>query len=185
MFKLEQVHVIDSFDAILAACNASNYPAADALTGSQRPVYPPPAHVSRVSRIISGTMTPSANRYFVTEWRVVALRRAAAISLATRLYRADHAGRWPNALDDLVPAYLPAVPANPFASDGRAMGYIVTSPGTPAGADRPLVYFDSDEKRPTRLTPPPIPSYDWNPGGRQWIDLSRWAPPPPTTAGSQ
>jgi hypothetical protein len=182
MFQLEQVHVIDSFDAILAAADATNYPAADAMTGYQGPIGPAPPHVSRVSRIISSEMVPSVRRYKLTEWRGIALRRAAAIALATRLYRADHDGSWPSALDDLAPAYLPIVPRDPFATDGRAMGYVVISHGAPAGADRPLVFFDSDEKRPTRLTPPPIPTYDWASGGRQWIDLSRWAPPPPKTA---
>ncbi|MEA2736682.1 MAG: hypothetical protein QOE14_3133 [Humisphaera sp.] len=42
-------------------------------------------------------------------------RRAAATLLAARLYQIDHDGRLPSKWDDLVPAYLPFVPPDPFA----------------------------------------------------------------------
>ncbi len=46
----------------------------------------------------------------------------AAIALAIRLYVLDH-GRRPARLEALVPDYLPAVPDDPFARDGRAIRY--------------------------------------------------------------
>ncbi|HUS93448.1 MAG TPA: hypothetical protein VM695_16440, partial [Phycisphaerae bacterium] len=61
-----------------------------------------------------------------------AMSRMAAIRLAMRLCELDR-GLRPARLAELVPAYLPAVPADPFADDGRAFGY---SPN----AARPVLY---------------------------------------------
>ena len=72
-------------------------------------------------------------RMFASGWwlvvhdqRAAADRRLAAVALAARLYQADHAGRLPDALADLVPAYLPAVPADPFRPDAGPLGYAPT-----------------------------------------------------------
>ena len=51
----------------------------------------------------------------------------AATALAIRLYQLDH-GRRPTTLADLVPAYLPAVPLDPFAADGRTVSYLPDAP---------------------------------------------------------
>ncbi|MCH7565360.1 MAG: hypothetical protein IH968_16225 [Gemmatimonadetes bacterium] len=48
----------------------------------------------------------------------------AAIALAMRLYELDH-GRRPRQLSELVPDYLPAVPLDPMASDGRVIVYLL------------------------------------------------------------
>jgi hypothetical protein len=111
-------------------------------------------------------------------------RRTTAVCLAAQLYRADH-DRWPAKLADLVPGYLPAVPADPFWADGRPLGYVVRASGLPGGGDRPLVYFDPAAPEPD----PPVdvePMYGWQYGGvflrawdadlRQFRDLARWAP---------
>ena len=50
--------------------------------------------------------------------------RATAIMLGLRLYSLDHGGKLPARLDDLVPAYLPVVPADPMASGGRPLRFI-------------------------------------------------------------
>ena len=50
-------------------------------------------------------------------------RRAVAVLLAARLYGLDHGGALPPTLDALAPAYLPAVPADPF-TDGRPLAYV-------------------------------------------------------------
>jgi hypothetical protein len=65
-------------------------------------------------------------------FRSLARRRAAAVAVALRLYAQDHAGAAPGTLKELVPKYLPAVPADPFADGKSPLGY-VTSP-------RPVVY---------------------------------------------
>lgn len=122
------------------------------------------------------------DRYFETCFRVRAERRMTAVSLAAQLFRADH-GRWPNALDELVPAYLPAVPLDPF-TDGKPLGYVVQRGALPGDADRALVFHTGGE---VDIGPYPQPSYGWEidrrPGVKirkdlwQYRDLARFVPP--------
>jgi hypothetical protein len=56
-------------------------------------------------------------------FQILTERHLAATALAIRLYQADHDGRRPAALDDLVPDYLPRLPSDPFARGVRALGY--------------------------------------------------------------
>jgi hypothetical protein len=58
------------------------------------------------------------SRHFVC----LAQRRMAATGLAMRLFEIDH-GHRPTQLADLVPDYLPAVPADPFSPDGARIRY--------------------------------------------------------------
>jgi hypothetical protein len=123
-------------------------------------------------------------RYFETMFRVIAERRAAAVSLAAQMFRADH-GRWPDNLDELVPTYLPAVPRDPFA-DGEPLGYVVQRGALPDGRDRALIFHRAGE---VDFGPYPEPSYSWEsdrwPGTVtrtavwQYRDLERFTPPPP------
>src|SRR5205807_2643017 len=76
------------------------------------------------------------DRAIERHFRCLGDRRATVISLAAQLYRADHDGRWPARLDELVPAYLPAVPIDPF-TQGRPFGYILYKD------KRPLTYFEA------------------------------------------
>lgn len=110
-------------------------------------------------------------------------RRAAAVVLAAQLYRHDH-GRWPDDLASLVPAYLDAVPRNPFPDGNRPLEYVVHRGALPDGGDRPLVYFDPAERVLDQVDSEPI--YGWqlargpaNPRGtaiRQYRDVARWVP---------
>ena len=125
------------------------------------------------------------DRYFQQWFRSLGQRRVTAISLAAQLYRADH-GRWPARLEELVPAYLPVLPADPFHADGRPVGYVVMKGALPDGSDRPLAYFDDGATDHVAIDPEPM--YDWQqdqrPDGtashrdiRQYRDLARWLPP--------
>ena len=109
-------------------------------------------------------------------------RRMSAVSLAAQLYRADH-GQWPAALKDLVPTYLPAVPIDPMAPDGRPLGYVLVKGGLPDGGDRPLVFsvgLDGvDDSAKGGI--PTGPMYGWYRGRDEWHDLTRWTPPPAAT----
>ena len=69
---------------------------------------------------------------FLAHYLGLAERRLMATALAIRLYELDH-GRRPETLDQLVPEYLPAVPIDPLAADGRRMCYR-------PDADSPVVY---------------------------------------------
>ena len=120
-------------------------------------------------------------------FRTMAERRATAVSLAAQLYRADH-GQWPARLAELVPAYLPAVPADPFHDDGRPLAYVMLKAKLPGGQDRPLLYIDAGDDVPVRDEP----MYSWQSDARpvserakeirQYRDLSRFVPSPSTKA---
>ena len=56
------------------------------------------------------------DRAIQTHFKLLTDRRAAAIELALRLYRLDHWGHLPAALQELVPQYLPYVPFDPMAA---------------------------------------------------------------------
>ena len=68
-------------------------------------------------------------------WHFISLtdRRLAATALAIRLYQVDHAGARPQRLEELVPAYLPAVPRDAMASGARPIGYVPS-------AEHPVLY---------------------------------------------
>ena len=69
-------------------------------------------------------LVPTLNRALMLHYRSLAMRRMTGVALAIRLYQLDAGGRRPETLDELVPKYLLAVPADPFADDGRGLGYL-------------------------------------------------------------
>lgn len=129
--------------------------------------------------------------YFRTTFRIIAERRMTAVSLAAQLYRADHK-HWPAKLEELVPQYLPAIPLDPFQSDGRPVGYTIVKGVLPNNEDRPLVYCE--EAGAVDLGPIDEPMYGWQqphapprPNAiRQYRDLTRFEPlkPPGTPGGN-
>jgi hypothetical protein len=71
----------------------------------------------------------SFGRHYAAQWD----RRAAAIDLAARLYALDH-GAAPQRIEDLVPAYLPAVPTDPVRGGPMTRTFAPLSAATrPAG----------------------------------------------------
>jgi type II secretory pathway pseudopilin PulG len=88
------------------------------LKGTFSPLY-------TLAHIYTLFIMPSVNRAVLTNYRDLTDRRAAAMLLAIRLYEADH-GAAPANLYLLVPAYLPAVPVDPFSKDGHQLRYIAT-----------------------------------------------------------
>jgi len=180
-----------NFEIAMRAAMATNAPQAQATLAamSERPLLMRPwsgrlpAGLPRYSRWFH-LAGENFSHYFDAYFRMIAERRATAVSLAAQLFRADHR-RWPNRLDELVPEYLPAVPIDPFHDDGRPLGYVILqTPGAP-GVQRPMMYFDAGD-----VTDPVIrdePMYEWrndsrrgkmNRRVRQYRDLSRFVPPP-------
>jgi hypothetical protein len=88
--------------------------------------------LERYVHLVSGILVPSFERSLQLRFRAVAMRRMAAIALAIRLYELD-CGHRPEALRQLVPDYLTMLPSDPFAADGREIGY------APA-ASKPVLY---------------------------------------------
>jgi hypothetical protein len=201
MFALDAARMLELDEVIMEAASKPNLPAAKASLARGAAWKPPPAVPAAAlfgpapppgakrqaidfARIMSGlTFNPGAAlRTIQRSMESRADRRMSAVSLAVQLYRADH-GQWPPTLDALVPKYLPAVPVDPMAPDGRPLGYVLVKGGLPDGGDRPLVFsvgIDGvDDSAKGGI--PPAPSYGWYRGRDEWHDLTRWAPPPAAT----
>jgi hypothetical protein len=120
--------------------------------------------------------------------RTDAARAMSAISLACHVYRFEK-GRWPENLENLVPAFLPVVPLDPWGDGTQNYGYIVLKRALPDARDRPLVYARCESQDglqyPTRR-----PVYDFYVGDAlgeksrnssragQFRDITRWTPTP-------
>jgi len=103
-----------------AATMQSNWPAAQSMIP---PNKPRDSQIEESLTLLSRIITQSTGRGIEQQFRATVERRAAAIRLAIRMYRVDHGGSYPDALARLAPAYLPGVPVDPFAADGRPMAY--------------------------------------------------------------
>ena len=68
-------------------------------------------------------LMPAYQHAIVTHYHALAERRLAAAALAVKWYQADHDGKPPATLEELVPKYLPAAPADPFAPGGKPLRY--------------------------------------------------------------
>ncbi len=69
------------------------------------------------------------NEFFVFAWhRCQAELRLLKLEFALRLWKAEH-GTWPESLDQLVPAILPAVPLDPYDPAGKPLRYNRTDEG--------------------------------------------------------
>jgi hypothetical protein len=74
-------------------------------------------------------LAPSYERAVMEHFQADTAAHLAATSLAVRLYAAEHDGRYPSDLIELVPRYLPEVPIDPM-TPGRALQFVpdVTDP---------------------------------------------------------
>jgi hypothetical protein len=160
-----------------------------AMTGvpQMKPIRPvflwrgPSGGIPRYSRWFD-IVVSSGERYAETYFRVKSDRRMTAVILALQLYRDDH-GRWPERLEELVPAYLHALPRDPFSPSGAAIGYVVLKGACPDGSDRPLVYVDHGDANNV-LQDEPMIGWQGDPSDirprreyfRQYRDVSRWMP---------
>jgi len=114
------------------------------------------ARLEKISRIhvLLHIMMPALSRCTTIDIRIVAQFRTAQTGLAVQRYRLA-AGRLPDTLAELVPAYLDAVPKDPF--DGKELrykkietGFVVYSIGED-GSD------DGGKEKPQKRTHPPAP----------------------------
>src|SRR5262249_28159011 len=60
-----------------------------------------------------GSLVPAFQKFNEASVRHLASQRTLMAALSAERFRRDQ-GRWPTTLDELVPAYLPAVPADPY-----------------------------------------------------------------------
>jgi hypothetical protein len=76
--------------------------------------------------ILSGIAAPDFTDALSLAMRHDALEKLGALALATTVFR-DARGHWPTDVDDLVPAFIPSVPIDPF--DGEPLKLKVTNGG--------------------------------------------------------
>lgn len=81
--------------------------------------------------VMLSILMPAFQRAVTQDFRLLADKRLTALMLACRWYATDHGGKFPDKLDDLVPNYLPAIPADAFAT-GAPLRY--------RGGANPVVY---------------------------------------------
>lgn len=99
--------------------------------------YDPKAEFAAVKNSVE-PLQARFDRLMETFLRCNADRTFAAISLACHLYQFDH-HRWPTSLDDLIPAYLPQAPIDPWGDGHQTFGYALVN-GNQPDTERPLVY---------------------------------------------
>ena len=80
--------------------------------------------------VIYAALCASTMGVILSNWRV-AQDKAVPVIAAIEHFRSDR-GRYPSALEELCPSYLPSIPRAGFTLLGRRYGYI---------ADRPQLYF--------------------------------------------
>jgi hypothetical protein len=100
-----------------------------------------------------------------------ALLRCALAAVAAERYRREH-GDWPQAVADLVPGYLPAVPLDPF--DGQPLRYRRTDSGA-------VIYSVGEDGRDDggERTPPPDKTLPGDVIFTLWDVAHRRQPPQP------
>ena len=167
-FELMGVHLIDRSQSWLAAADAPNLPVSQSnfnATSNGR---------AASGSIITSYFSGMTFRMFETGWRVASEQRMVAVNLALDLFEQDHAA-WPTSLSQLKPQYLKSIPLDPFAADGRAVGYVVLRAPNSRLA-RPMLYVDTTPGSLASSNPAPTtPSLGWsNTVGRQWRDVAAW-----------
>ena len=119
-FAIDSMRLLSYIDRQVALPRQPDYARAKALGPT---LVLPESRLGRTTCFLTATFACSWAGNIERCFSSIALRRLAAAGLAIRMYQADHGGKRPATLEELVPDYLPAVPVDPFAADGRAIRY--------------------------------------------------------------
>jgi hypothetical protein len=125
-FKLD---VINMLKAETQVSQAMGQPTLAAAMAMMPPKRPQPRGVAMLAHLLSSILLPSLSSSVEQHFRELTDHRAAVIALAIRLWRFDHAGRWPASLDELAPQYLAAVPVDPMSPTGAPFHFKLDAPG--------------------------------------------------------
>jgi len=104
------------------------------------------------------------DRWPTLHFQHLAERRIAAVMLALRLYQHDHADALPRSLTELVPKYLPTIPADPFHPAGKPLRYLPLH-------DPPIIYSVSDNGADDGGSEKPMPGQKLTGNG---VTVNRW-----------
>ena len=120
--RLNVVQIAEQTDAAWQAGRLSNWPQARELL----PTYPETASgyytlTNLITQLIVVDLRGATARHFHASLQ----RRFAMTALALRLYEAEH-GAPASSLEELVPAYLPTVPCDPFSLANEPIRYLCT-----------------------------------------------------------
>ena len=158
------------------------------VEAARRPVHEQPALLTAIPEptderpfVFTRLLVPSFSRVAHASWRTSALARCAVAGVACERFRQAHK-RWPESLNELVPAFLPAVPVDPFdsaplkyakstdgvavysvgtnlpARPGRADPAAKSKPGFPEGIEIGFRLWNPNTRRlPPLPDPPPAP----------------------------
>ena len=111
---LEDAHLmVEIWARNIGAVGAVDWPTAHER---MNPWPPPELMEPPGTHFFMKTMWPSLERAFEKHYVAMAQRRLAATALAIRWYSLEHEGKLPESLEELVPKYLPTVPADPLAA---------------------------------------------------------------------
>jgi len=128
---LDEAMMLRYYTAHVQAAGEATYPAAMAKLKTSLAWYDEAEHMfsfrGRAAHLLSRIIIAGLGDVFGMHFEHIARRRLAATALAIRLYELDH-GRRPAILEALVGAYLPAVPDDPFSSDGAKIRYTLAEP---------------------------------------------------------
>jgi len=110
--------MLEYTSAVLQAARAPDLPTSRARMN----VLPDLNRQRGAAHLMLSILLPAFGRAIEQDFRILTDSRLTALMLACRLYAIDHGGKFPDMLDDLVPDYIPTIPADPF-STGSPLRY--------------------------------------------------------------
>jgi hypothetical protein len=119
--------MLDQTTNVLKAAQAPDWPTSQAKMAA----LPDLKGKRGFGHVMLSILMPAFERAVTQDFRLLTEKRLTALMLACRWYAVDHGGKFPGKLDELVPNYLPAIPADPFATG---------SPLLYTGGAKPVVY---------------------------------------------
>ncbi len=182
LYQLDAVVMLRTTSAYAQAALSDDWPSAKRAM----PAFPSfSGAFDRTMHPLSSMVLARLEHSYRMQFRSMALRRMGAVALAIRVYEVDY-GHRPRDLRELVPNYLPNLPADPFSADREPIRYRLDTPlpilyciGFDGVDDGGAYSFRAGEIDPDKLD---VPFFLDGNRPTKPEDVSA-APPPSTQAG--